>query len=117
LMKLKLFGAVLITAVSLSAPAFAADPSDVVVVTAAPDTTAPTTGAPTPAATDADNQIICRNIPPPLRTRIGGRRECATRHAWEAQEPLARDMVHDAKNKPWINPGSGKDNLPPMGGH
>lgn len=109
----RMLGAAFAFAACLSVPALAADPSDVVTVVAP----APGTTTPTPAATDPNDTIVCRNIPPPLGTRIGGRRECATRREWQAQEDSARTMMHDAQNKPWINPGSGKDNLPPMGGH
>lgn len=115
-MNLKMFGAAFFAAVFLGAPAIAADGSDVTVVAAVPTTTAPVTVAPTPAASDPADTIICRNIPPPLGTRIGGRRECATRREWQFQEDMARGMVHDAQIKPAMNPGSGFENLPQIPG-
>ena len=69
------------------------------------------------AAPDPRNEIICKVQPPPLGTRIGGRRICGTRAEWEAQENATRTFVGDSQMRPAVNPGSGHDNMSGPGGH
>jgi hypothetical protein len=70
-------------------------------------------------APDPNFQIVCKDQPPPLGTRIGGGRVCKTRIEWAAQEGAARTMFHDAQDQASINPGSGRESLPggPTGRH
>jgi hypothetical protein len=54
-----------------------ADPASTTTTTANPPDTTSATGDP--------NEVICKTMAPTTGTRIGARRECATRHQWDQQ--------------------------------
>jgi hypothetical protein len=58
----------------------AADPASTTTTTATPPDTASAGATP-----DDPNEIICKTMAPTTGTRIGARRECATRHQWDQQ--------------------------------
>jgi hypothetical protein len=47
--------------------------------------------------------MICKTMAPPTGTRLGGRRECQTRHDWDMQEIEAQRELE--KNQSRTNPG------------
>lgn len=60
---------------------------------------APTEGgvAPSPAAADPD-KIICRDLPPPTGSRLGGRRICAPKSTWDERAREDQDAISRGQN-------------------
>lgn len=58
-----------------------------------------------PEATEAEgrihagNRVICRRMPPPPGTRIGGRNICATEAQWERYDQETRNVLDEAFNR------------------
>ncbi|MEJ0044395.1 MAG: hypothetical protein WDM81_20190 [Rhizomicrobium sp.] len=60
---------------------------------AAPGTvTAPGAVAAIPADPDAD-KVICKDLPPPTGSRLGGRRVCLTKAVWQDMARVGQDNV------------------------
>jgi hypothetical protein len=53
--------------------------------------------APSPAAADPD-KIICRELPPPTGSRLGGRRICAPKSAWDERAREDQDAISRGQN-------------------
>jgi hypothetical protein len=47
----------------------------------------------TTAATDPENEVICKSTGPDLGTRIGGHRICKTKHDWDAQHTRSEEEI------------------------
>jgi hypothetical protein len=45
---------------------------------------------------DPKDTIVCKNLPPPTGSMIGGRRVCATQAQWESQARTTEDEVQTA---------------------
>jgi hypothetical protein len=76
---MRVFAAVAFSSAVLLTPVFAA----------AQDTTA--SAAPTAAATSDSSgvnldEVVCKNSPPPLGSRLGGGRECHTQREWNQRQ-------------------------------
>ena len=63
--------------------------------------------APAPPADDPD-QIICKSMPPPTGTRLGGGRECHTKREWDQQLKESQEAVAHAEQKGLMGSGSGR---------
>jgi hypothetical protein len=50
------------------------------------------------------NDIICKTLAPATGTRLGGRRECQTKHEWDMQQQEAQHELE--LNQQHSNPGS-----------
>lgn len=50
-------------------------------------------------AINSSNRVICRRMPPPPGTRIGGRNICATEAQWERYQRETRDVLDEAFNR------------------
>jgi hypothetical protein len=45
------------------------------------------------------DEIVCRMMPPPIGTRLGAGRVCATRLAWDARHKRDRELLEDAQGR------------------
>jgi hypothetical protein len=45
------------------------------------------------------DEIVCRLMPPPLGSRIGAGKVCATRRAWDARYKRDRELLEDAQGR------------------
>lgn len=50
-------------------------------------------GTDAPTAKPNPNEIVCKSLPPPTGTRLGGRRVCMTRAQWDQAQVQAADAV------------------------
>jgi hypothetical protein len=71
-----------------------ADPASTTTTANPPDTASAGTNPSDP------NEIICKTMAPPTGTRLGARRECATRHEWQVQELEAQRETEKMQNTP-----------------
>ena len=89
---MRVFAAVAFSSAVLLAPVFAA----------AQETTA--SAAPTALATSDSSgvnldEVLCKNSPPPLGSRLGGGRECHTQREWNQREKEAQDMTRQQQHE------------------
>jgi cytochrome c5 len=63
---------------------------------AAQDAAAPA-APPAPAASDTSasnlNEVVCKNSPPPLGSRLGGGRECHTQREWNQRQQDSQNAL------------------------
>jgi hypothetical protein len=45
------------------------------------------------------NEVICKMVPPPIGSRLGGGKVCATRRAWEERRKRDRELTEDAQGR------------------
>lgn len=45
------------------------------------------------------NEIVCKQMPPKIGTRLGGGRFCMARRAWDQEEALTRELKDDAQRR------------------
>jgi hypothetical protein len=49
--------------------------------------------------TDADDKIICKKEPPPVGSRMGGRKVCRTVAEWRRIQAIARETTDEIQNR------------------
>lgn len=96
-----------------SAETVAAAPAASSSTAPAPASTAAAAAASVPAASaaqaDADaNRIVCRSLPAPTGSRLGGGRECHSQHDWDAMRQRAQDTV--LQKQQWTASGGNPTN-------
>lgn len=72
----------------------------VVTMTSAPVWAASENGEQASAAQtqkDPGDEVVCRHLPPPTGSMIGGRSVCATKRQWEAQEKQGQDALRQGQ--------------------
>jgi hypothetical protein len=50
---------------------------------------------PAQASNSDPNQIVCKSLPPPTGTRLGGGRECHTQRDWDNQMKEAQRVLQE----------------------
>ena len=48
---------------------------------------------------NSSNRIVCRRMPPPVGSRIGGRRICATEAQWSRYEDESQNLLNEVFNR------------------
>ncbi|MBS0471917.1 MAG: hypothetical protein JSR60_12645 [Proteobacteria bacterium] len=101
-MRSVLFGVAAVAAFGMS---LAVAQAQAVPETTPPSTTAAPAAAPTdtavaPSPTAADpDKIICRDLPPPTGSRLGGRRICAPKSAWDQRAREDQDAISRGQDR------------------
>ncbi len=94
---MKKFVRLMIIAAAFSAPALADD-------AVPPPATAPGVQAPTAqgdGATETSylDRVVCKKLPPPTGTMLGGRRICQTERQWREQMKRSQEDIIDTQQK------------------
>ena len=78
--------------VGFALPAFAGD-------TASPPPPATPPASQTSTDTAYMNEIVCKKMPPPTGTRLGGRNICLTRAQWQNAEQRSQDTIRNVQDR------------------
>ncbi|MDE1940312.1 MAG: hypothetical protein KGI68_14925 [Alphaproteobacteria bacterium] len=62
------------------------------------DSTAPATRTAAQDQTSALDQVVCKRLPPPTGTRLGGKTVCQTRKQWLELEQNSQDMLEKVES-------------------
>jgi hypothetical protein len=51
------------------------------------------------------DQVVCKNMPPKVGSRLGGGRECHTQREWERVEKESQDLTRRQEQGGYAGPG------------